>query len=180
MPGPAAVSATGRQVKSMLLHLLLGAAVLPSPSAAYGQEVGDRVRVTLGDSLIVGRVSQLGEVGFEVGLQGGGSYSVMRADIVWLERSVTGSHAKGAAIGGGAVLGVLGLSAGVDGGVLRAMASATLGVVIGGGIGAAVGSAFKWTRWEAIPIAGVGAIPAIGLAGGGGRVGLELGGKLRF
>ena len=186
MPGPAAVSATGRQVKTIMLHLLLGAAILPTPSAAYGQEVGDSVRLTLGDSLIVGRVSQLGESGFEVGLQGGGSYSVMRTDIVRLERVVTGSRAKGAAIVGSAAVGLffgwVGRTASLDGSfsLTGVVLGASLGVVIGGGIGAAVGSAFKWNRWEAIPIAGVDAIPAIGLAVGGGRVGLELGGKLRF
>lgn len=34
--------------------------------------------------------------------------------------------------------------------------------------------------WEAVPIVGVGPIPPIGLAVGSGRVGLQLGGKLRF
>ncbi len=111
---------------------------------------------------------------------------MMRTDILWLERGVSGSHAKGAAIGGGVALGLLsGLLGSIDwsdGGVSiwGATRGFLLGGAIGGGFGALVGSAFRWTRWEAIPIAGVGAIPAIGLAVGGGRVGLELGGKLRF
>ena len=195
MPGPAAVSAMGRRVKLTLLHLLLGAAILPTHSAADGLEVGDSVRLSLGDRLIVGRVSQIEEGAFEVGLQGGGSYSVMRTDIVRLERVVTGDHARGGAIVGSAAVGLFIVGAVVWGsskgcksycdieidGLVGMVILASLGVVIvGGAIGAAVGSAFKWTRWEAIPIGGVSAIPAIGLAVGGGRVGLELQGKLRF
>lgn len=196
---PVPAAANGSHCRAMLLHLLLATAILVTPSASHAQEVGDYMRVTTQGGWVAGEVLRVGDAGFEMGLPGGGSHSVLRADILLLERRVTGSHAKGAAIGGGAALGLLfGFAALAladldlscfsycddDDGNMGDLGYAVLGFLAGGTIGAAlgaaVGSAFKWTRWESIAIAGGRPMPAIGLAVGGGRVGVELGGRLRF
>lgn len=185
---PAPAAAAGRRVKATLLRLLLGAAILMTPSAGHAQELGDRVRVTFQDGRIVGQVSQIGENGFEVDLEDGGSYAVVRADILLLERGVTRTWAKPMAIGGAVVLaGATGLLAAAlsgldyDGNATTAFARGALaGGAIGGGVGFLLGSAIRRTGWQGIPVGGVVITPAIGPGTLNGRAGLVFGGRLRF
>ena len=177
-PLPAAAAA-GR-LKAAPLHLLLATAILMIPAASDAQEVGDHVRVTLQDGQVAGDVMHVGDAEFWIRLQGWNFRSIPRADILLLERRVTA--AEEAAIGGavfGLVLGVYGTNAGPFEWESGDVAAAVLFFGgLGAGLGAIVGSAFR--RWESIAVADGGATPAIGLAVGGGRVGVELGGRLRF
>ncbi len=186
---PLPTAATAGRRKAVSLHLLLAAAILMTPAASDAQEVGDHVRVTLQDGQVAGEVMHVGDAEFWIFLQEREVHSIRRADILLLERRVTGSRAKEAAIWGGVGLGMLaGVAASStspfplspsDGADMVAIGF-LMGGAIGALLGALVGSAFKWTRWESVAVADGGATPAIGLAVGGGRVGVELGGRLRF
>ncbi len=168
-----------------------------TPPASHAQEVGDHVRVTLQDGRVAGRVTHVGDAKLEIHLPKREYRSIARADILLLERRVTGT-AKGAAIGGGLALGLVGLALATydpiciqvddfgsicggdntDTDIAAAVAGVLVVGVLGTGLGALVGSAFR--RWEPIATAGGRATPAIGLAVDGGRPGVELGGRLRF
>ena len=188
---PVPTAATAGRCEVVSLHVLLAAAILMTPSVCQAQSVRDHVRVTLQDGRVAGEVLRVGDAGFEIRLPEGASRSISRADIRLLERRVTGSHWKQTAIAGGATLSLtMGLA------TWAAISSdsyfwddTTVSEIVGGllaaaGMGAAVGGlvglALRWTRWEPIATEGGRAIPAIGLAVGGGPASVELGGRLRF
>ncbi len=187
---PTLAAATAGRRKAVSLHVLLAVAILMTPAVSQAQWVGDHVRVTLQDGWVAGEVLRVGDAGFEIRLPEGESRSISRADILLLERRVTGSHWKNGAIGGGAALGLtMGLALWAerdddyfwDDTTVSDVVAGLLGaVVMGAAIGGLVGLALRWTRWEPMATAGGRAIPAIGLAVGGGPASVELGGRLRF
>ncbi|MCY4543672.1 MAG: hypothetical protein OXD39_00425 [Gemmatimonadetes bacterium] len=54
----------------------------------FGQDTGQRVRVTAEDYVVVGTVTSTSGNGFDINLQDGGSHSVMYRDIARMERSL--------------------------------------------------------------------------------------------
>lgn len=191
--------------KRMLVVAMAALAVLPSAAAA--QEVGDRVRVFLGDETVIGLVSSLRDDDFQLDMENGDSRSVARAEVLWLERDVgTGSSAlpwgkKGVMIGGlgGASVGfLLGLAVGpvcrdsecnhtvpehIRAGFAYAALYTGIGALIGGATGVILGASTPYDDWEVIPDedAAIRFQPSLGLwTNPEGRVGLALGGRIRF
>ncbi len=163
------------------------ASTFVSPSAASAQDVGDRVRVFLGDETLIGRVAEILPDGFRMDTANGLSRSVSEAEIRWLERDVaTGTNAipwgkKGflrGALGGAAVGVLLGLAVGptchdnecsfsvpehIRAGARYGSGYAGIGGLIGGTAGLILGSMNARDEWQVIPV-GTGAFgPVIGL-----------------
>lgn len=138
--------------------------LLQMPTAAAGQFVGERVRVTLASDWMVGRVTAIGQDEVELILGDGREVAVARDEIRRVERSIVRRQStKGLVIGAtpGVLLTVVGfcclddsssdsikLSAsdkekGVIGGVLLAG--------LGGLVGIGIGALIRREGWEAIP-----------------------------
>ncbi len=177
------------------------------PSTAAAQEVGDRVRVFLGDETVIGLVSSLREDDFQIDVENGDTRSVARAEVLWLERDVgTGSSAlpwgkKGVMIGGlgGASVGfLLGLAVGpvcrdsecnhtvpehIRAGFTYAALYTGIGAFVGGATGLILGASTPYDDWQVIPDddAATRFQPSLGLwTNPEGRVGLALAGRIRF
>lgn len=141
--------------------------VISFPVPLYGQNVGERLRVTLDDETMTGTVSATSQSGFDLRLWGGKSRSVVYSDIDLLERSLgTQTYKKrGFEIGFGAgALGGLFLSLfavhsckslypGGCGGIGAAetiLGSTMLGTCLGGLTGLVIGAIVRSEEWETI------------------------------
>lgn len=191
--------------KRTLFVALAVLAILPSTATA--QQLGDRVRVFLGDETLIGLVSSLGDDDFQIDIEDGDSRSVARAEVLWLERDVgTGSSAipwakKGVMTGGlgGASVGfLLGLAVGpvcrdsecnhtipehIRAGFAYAALYTGIGAFIGGATGLILGASTPYDDWQVIPDedAATRFRPSFGVwTNPEGRLGLAFGGRLRF
>ena len=186
------VSAIGAAVMGVL-------AVAPASSPLAGQDIGDRVRVSVGGTTTIGEVTAVRSEGFDL-LGRGRRQSFGYGQIYRLERSLGTAHLwkKGLAYGagGGVALGLLlgvfqasaceWLALGIPTGEcaehgLRAavVAGVNMGAV-GGVLGTAVGAFMKRESWTPIPIDGrrLKVSPMVGPIGRAGRGGVVLGGRL--
>ena len=146
----------------MSLFVLIGLAA--GPHALFAQDVGERVRVTTLDSMVVGEVVAIDED--RISLSRGGSFrgieviGLRRIDIIGLERSVgTGSARKTSVLVSGVAVGTIG--AVVLPSCIPLLGSecadgiSILGAVLGGVVGMGVGALLPLPeRWESIPLGG--------------------------
>ncbi|WP_420634947.1 hypothetical protein [Candidatus Palauibacter sp.] len=168
------------------------------------QDVGDRVRVTTGGGMAVGRIVAVSGDGFDLALSGGGSGSFTRADIVRLERSLGTSSAwkRGLLYGaaGGALVGftiartliyatceVVTLGTATEEcseeGFGVALANGAIWGVLGGVLGMGVGALIRGPeRWEDAAFGGMDAAfsPIFDLRLDRGRPAAVLGARLRL
>lgn len=154
------------------------ACVMLIPVSTSGQEVGERIRVTLGANWVEGEVVRVSPGQLELAVAGGGS-RVFTADVITqLERMVRKSQGKRGFVIGGGVGWVLGgaflswaaeslesdLTTFSDKVGYFAIAAPVFGLPCGL-IGAIIGSRIKRERWETVP----------GWGGGGAAPGLQFG-----
>ena len=173
----------------------------PTPNSA--QSVGDRVRVTISNGVLVGTVTGASEGSFALDTGDERSISVARDGVLMLERSL-GRRSEwkrglvtGAAIGvgGGILVGYLVggtcdiLTVGsateecTEVGVGVAIRAGAVWGALGGLAGLGVGALIRREGWETIPHRGAGASfsPVMDMRlGRGGRPGVVLGGRIRF
>ena len=167
------------------------------PVSTSGQEVGDRIRVTLGANWVVGEVVRVSPGQLELAVAGGGS-RVFTADVITqLERMVRKTQGKRGFVIGGAAGWVLGgtflawASEGLEPDLttfsdhvgLFAIAAPVFGLPCGL-IGAIIGSRIERERWETVPgWGGGGNAPGLLLglqSGPQGGTSLRMGGRIRF
>ncbi len=138
----------------------------------FGQDIGQRVRVTVEDDVMIGTVTSASGNSFDINLQDGGSHSVMYRDIARMERSLGIRTYKkrgfligfgaGAVVGGltgyfamdvGCVIGTLGLAP-CD--FEEKMEGAIVSGVISGGIvglgGLIAGEFVKREAWASVRV----------------------------
>lgn len=154
------------RMNRLIPQLLIVLAVAP----AAGQELGERVRVTLdSDRVLIGLVTGLDANTLVLARTDGESQSVLRNQITLAERAVQGHRGRRGAIAGAAVVDglllllVIGFS-GVDestpgfgssGGInLDALVTTLMvGGGIGGGLGYLIGRGFRFESWQPISLA---------------------------
>ena len=140
--------------------------VISFPVPLYGQNVGERLRVTLDDETMTGTVAATSQSGFDLRLWGGKSRSVVHSEIELIERSLgTQTYKKrGFEIGFGAgALGGLFLSlfavhscnpypGGCEGiGAAEAILGSTVLGTCLGLTGLVIGAIVRSEEWETIP-----------------------------
>lgn len=136
--------------------------LLQVPTAAVGQFVGERVRVTLVSDLMVGTVAAIGQDEVELILGDGRELAVARDDIRRVERSIVRRQwKKGLVIGAapGVVMTVVGLccldDSSSDFSLLSDQEAGVIGGIVltglGGLVGSGIGALIRREGWEAIP-----------------------------
>ncbi|MDE3258691.1 MAG: hypothetical protein OYM47_12720 [Gemmatimonadota bacterium] len=173
---------------------------LSSPGPAFGQSVGDRVRVTLADDELIGSVVQVEDEGFVLYRPGRERHTIEFNDISILERRTkSGSHWKfGGAVGfavGGTAGGFLGWGAKrIDNNLSDTfsredetgwtVAGVFLGGVTVGLLGSGIGFLIKKHKWQAIPIPSVSGrlriSPMLDVASSASNRRAVLGARIRF
>lgn len=151
----------------ILLACAIPVAAMGFPAAVFGQNVGERTRVTTDDGQFIGKITSEDETGIVLKPFRGKPRVVVYSDIIRLERSVTiGNHWKRGAIIGlvpgaaaGALIGWWGANFTLFGDPPSSdeerdavLGAALLGGLSCGLIGSGVGALFKRTKWETIPI----------------------------
>ena len=156
-------------------------------NAIVQQLAGQRVRVTLHDNRMTGRISGTYSDGFDLVTSGNMPGRHYVKDIVRLERSLGMERNVGKGLligcGVGTALVVLTFADDVDTGKAW-VGLVTLGNLVGALPGLAVGYMVKSESWEEIPVAGMGGVsfrPAINVRyDRGGDHGVFVGGRIRF
>ena len=186
------------KLSSVLLSVLVLVA-MHFPAPIFGQNVGDRVRVTLEDGgTIIGQVTSLSQSSFELSLPYGASQSIMYSNIQKLERSLGERTYKkrGFLIGLGVGVGVAAIAIASAGGsdsdaFARDTGLDAIGAIIGilaipawGVGGLIVGASKKGEKWETIPNPSVSRhwqiSPMINAVSLGGKPRTVLGVRIRF
>ncbi len=92
-----------KHLQKFIVLMSVMALALSLPAPLFGQNLGERLRVTLENSTVIGTVAAKGQSSFELNLSDGRSQRVIHANIQKLERSLgTRNHGKkGFVIGGG-------------------------------------------------------------------------------
>ncbi|MDE2876863.1 MAG: hypothetical protein OXU69_01605 [Gemmatimonadota bacterium] len=175
---------------TMSLFILIGLAA--GPHALFAQDVGERVRVTTRDIIVVGQVVEIDED--QITLSRGGSFR--RIDIIGLERSAGLPSTEKRAL----VLGVLGGVAGAVAGSFFLPScipllgsecdddgAPILGAIVGGAVGVGVGVGIgkllprPLERWERIPMGGdIVASPLVDLRLRGASPAARFGARITF
>ena len=167
------------------------------PCSMSGQEVGDRLRVTLGDNWVVGEVKRMSPGALELGMADGGSRVFTPDGITQVERLVRKTQGKRGFVIGGATGWVLGGAFLSWAGESLKPHTTTLSDHFGyfaaaafafgipcGLVGAIIGSRIERERWETVPGWGrAGVAPGLLLdlqSGPRGRTSLLVGGRIRF
>ncbi len=167
------------------------------PCSMSGQEVGDRLRVTLGANWVVGEVMRMSPGELELGMAGGGARVFTPDAITQVERLVRKTQGKRGFVIGGATGWVLGgtylsmLAEALESRLttfsdhVGYFAAAAFGFGIPCGLlGALIGSRIEREQWETVPGWGrAGAAPGLLLdlqSGSRGGTSLLVGGRIRF
>ena len=190
------------KLSSVLLSVMV-LAVVYHPAPIFGQNVGDRVRVTLEDGgTIIGQVTSLSQSSFELSLPYGASQSIMYSNIQKLERSLGERTYKkrGFLIGLGVGVCVAAITIGSAGesdsdafardtgldaiGAIGVAIVGILAIPVGGVSGLIIGASKKGEKWETIPNPSVSRhwqiSPMINTVSLGGKPRTVLGVRIRF